>query len=198
MNLLDLTYVVFDLETTGLKAYEGNEIIEIGAVKVMNNVVIDTFDELAKPSKLIPEEITNITGITNEMVKDKDCEEVVFKKFLSWLGNDIILVAHNANFDMSFVREAIHRYNLGLFNYIVIDTLAISRFLTPSEKYHNLTVLMERYHVDWDEDKHHRADYDAMGTSKVLYKMLEKLNEKNINSLENLISIPKIVINKKR
>ena len=196
MNLNDLTYVVFDTETTGLNPKEGEELIEIGAVKIKNGKIFDRFDELIKPTKLISEKITSITNITNEMVKNSDDELTVLKRFLDWVGNDTILVAHNANFDLSFVKMAYLKYDLGFFNYTVIDTLGISRFLEPSERYHNLTVLMERYQVDWDENKHHRADYDAEGTALVLDKLINKLHDKNINTLDELYLIPRIIINK--
>ena len=198
MNLKDITYVVFDLETTGLNPLEGEEIIEIGAVKVKNNQVIDRFDELIKPSKPIPEKISLITNITNEMVQDKDSELNVLNRFLNWLDEDNILVAHNANFDLSFVKMAFTKYNLGIFNYTVIDTLGVSRYLTPAEKYHNLTVLMQRYDVTWDENKHHRADYDSEGTALVLDKLIDQLKTKNINTLEELYLIPRIIVNRKK
>ena len=192
----NLTYVIFDLETTGLNALDGEEIIEIGAVKLKDGKIIDRFDELIKPTKLISDKISEITSITNEMVKDKDTELNVLKKFLNWVGEDHILVAHNANFDLSFIRAAYLKYDLGRVNYTVIDTLGISRFLTPSERYHNLTVLMERYNITWDEDKHHRADYDAEGTALVLIKLLDKLKEKNITTIEELALVPRIILNK--
>ena len=198
MNLKDITYVVFDTETTGLNANDGEELIEIGAVKVKNNQIIDRFDELIKPSKLISSKISEITSITNEMVKDKDTELNVLKRFITWIGNDSVLVAHNANFDLSFVKMAYLKYDLGLFNYTVIDTLGLSRFITPAEKYHNLTVLMDRYEIEWDEDKHHRADYDSEGTALVLYKLIDKLKEKNINTLEELYLIPRVIVNRKK
>lgn len=196
MNLKDLTYVVFDTETTGLNPKEGEELIEIGAVKIKDGKIFDRFDELIKPTKLISEKITSITNITNEMVKNSDDELTVLKRFLDWVGNDTILVAHNANFDLSFMKMAYLKYDLGFFNYTVIDTLGISRFLEPSERYHNLTVLMERYQVEWDENKHHRADYDAEGTALVLDKLINKLHDKNINTLDELYLIPRIIINK--
>lgn len=130
------------------------------------------------------------------MVKNSDDELTVLKRFLDWVGNDTILVAHNANFDLSFMKMAYLKYDLGFFNYTVIDTLGISRFLEPSERYHNLTVLMERYQVEWDENKHHRADYDAEGTALVLDKLINKLHDKNINTLDELYLIPRIIINK--
>lgn len=195
-QLLDETYVIFDLETTGLDPKDGNSIIEIGAVRMRNNQIIDRFDELIDPKMELSEEITRITSITNDMLKGKDTEENVVKRFIEWVGNDI-LVAHNAKFDLSFINMACFKYNLGRFNFNVIDTLGLSRFLEPRERYHNLTVLMERYNIDWDEEKHHRADYDSEGTSLILYEMLKKLKDKNINSLKDLSTIPRIILNKK-
>lgn len=195
-QLLDETYVIFDLETTGLDPKDGNSIIEIGAVRMRNNQIIDRFDELIDPKMELSEEITRITSITNDMLKEKDTEENVVKRFIEWAGNDI-LVAHNAKFDLSFINMACFKYNLGRFNFNVIDTLGLSRFLEPRERYHNLTVLMERYNIDWDEEKHHRADYDSEGTSLILYEMLKKLKDKNINSLKDLSTIPRIILNKK-
>ena len=102
MNLKDITYVVFDLETTGLNPLEGEEIIEIGAVKVKNNQVIDRFDELIKPSKPIPEKISLITNITNEMVQDKDSELNVLNdvlpdaiKLLKSKGRLVVITFHS-------------------------------------------------------------------------------------------------------
>ena len=195
-QLLDETYVVFDLETTGLDPKDGNSIIEIGAVRVKNNQIIDRFDELIDPGMELSEEITRITSITNEMLKGQDNEENVVKRFIAWAGDDI-LVAHNAKFDLSFMYMACLKYSLGRLNFNVIDTLGLSRFLEPSERYHNLTVLMERYKINWDESKHHRADYDSEGTSLILYEMLKRLNAQNINTLEELSTKPRIILNKK-
>ncbi len=195
-KLLEETYVVFDLETTGLDPKDGNSIIEIGAVRVKNNEIVDRFDELINPGIKLSDEIIRITNITDDMLVGKPLEEDVVKKFISWVGNDI-LVAHNAKFDLSFIKMAYFKYNLGSFNFNVIDTLGLSRYLEPSERYHNLTVLMERYKITWDENKHHRADYDSEGTSLILYEMLKKLNEKNITTLEELGRIPRILLNKR-
>lgn len=195
-QLLDETYVVFDLETTGLDPKDGNSIIEIGAVRVKNNQIIDRFDELIDPGVELSEEITRITSITNDMLKGKDNEENVVKRFIEWASDDI-LVAHNAKFDLSFMYMAYLKYSLGRFNFNVIDTLGLSRFLEPSERYHNLTILMERYKITWDESKHHRADYDSEGTSLILYEMLKRLKEKNVNTLDELATKPRIILNKK-
>lgn len=195
-ELLNETFVVFDLETTGLDPKDGNSIIEIGAVRVRNNQIIDRFDELINPGMELSEEITRITSITNDMLVGKDTEENVMKRFIEWAKDDI-LVAHNAKFDLSFVDMACFKYSLGRFNFNVIDTLGLSRFLEPSERYHNLTILMKRYKIDWDESKHHRADYDSEGTSLILFEMLKRLKDKNINTLEELEKKTRIILNKK-
>jgi exonuclease, DNA polymerase III, epsilon subunit family len=195
-QLLNKTYVVFDLETTGLDPKDGNSIIEIGAVRVKDNQIIDRFDELINPNITLSDEITRITNITNEMLVGKPTEEVIIKKFIEWIKDDI-LVAHNANFDLSFIKMAYLKYNLGKFNFDVIDTLGISRFLEPYERYHNLTVLMNRYKINWDEKKHHRADYDSEGTSLIFFEMLNKLEKRGIVILADLSRKPQIVLNKR-
>lgn len=195
--LLNQTYVIFDLETTGLDPKIGNSIIEIGAVRMRDGIVLDRFDELIHPDVPVSQEITNITSITNEMLEGKPNEEEVVKKFLSWVKEDEILVAHNAAFDLSFLKMALFKYQLGNLNYDVLDTLGLSRYLEPNERYHNLTVLMERYEIEWEEDKHHRADYDSQGTGLILYEMLKRLDRRGIQSKEELFKIPKIFLNKR-
>lgn len=191
--LIDDTYVVFDLETTGLHANEGDSIIEIGAVKMKDGKIIDTYDKLIDPLKPLSEEIISITGITNEMVSGKPNEEDTVKDFISWIG-DLPVVAHNAKFDMSFINMAYLKYDLGRFNNTVIDTLGLSRYLESNERYHNLATLVIRYNIPWDENKHHRANYDAEGTALIFYKMLEKLKLNNINTMEDLKNYRTIVL----
>lgn len=191
--LLDLEYVVFDLETTGLKVSEGDSIIEIGAVKLKKGQIIDRFDLLIKPPRKISNEITNITGITNEMVVGACDEEEGIKKFMDWVL-DLPMVAHNAKFDLSFVEMAFLKYDMGRFNNTVIDTLGLSRYLESSERCHNLATLVQRYNIAWDEDKHHRADYDSEGTALILDKMLNKLDKNGIKTMDDLKRYRSIVI----
>lgn len=191
--LLDGTYVVFDLETTGLKASEGDSIIEIGAVKMQNGKIIDRFDEFIDPKRVLSDEIIKITGITNEMLKGKESEDVVVKKFMNWVG-DLPMVAHNAKFDMSFMYMAYVKYNLGRIENTVIDTLGLSRYLESNERWHNLATLVIRYNIPWDEEKHHRANYDAEGTALIFHKMLEKLSLNNITTLKDLKNYRTIVL----
>ena len=157
LDLLDTEYVVFDTETTGFNAAGGDQMIEIGAVKIKNGEITDSFDELIDPKRPIPKKITELTNITDEMVKGKDDEETVTKKFLDW-AKDAPMVAHNAKFDISFIEMAMKKYSLGEFKNTVIDTLELSRTLDQGYARHSLSALVQRYGVEFDEEGHHRAD----------------------------------------
>ncbi len=188
--IMDATYVVFDFETTGFNAGGGDSIIEIGAVKMKNGEILENYDELINPGHDISENITAVTNITNEMLVGKDNEENAVKRFIDWVG-DLPMVAHNAKFDCSFLEMAYKKYNLGKFNNPVIDTLELSRTLDNTYSRHSLTAITKRYDIPWDEESHHRADYDATGTALVLYKMLKKLDDRHfvvIKDLNNLVS----------
>lgn len=189
-ELLNTEYVVFDTETTGFNAGGADQMIEIGAVKIKNGVITDRFDSLINPGRHIPDKITELTCITDEMVKDCPSEEEVTKDFLKWTG-DLPMVAHNAKFDISFLEMAMKKYNLGKFKNTVIDTLELSRTLDQGFARHSLSALVKRYNVPFEEDAHHRADYDAEGTALVFHKMLKKLDSLNfdtIKSLDKLVS----------
>lgn len=184
-KLLDETYVVFDFETTGFNAGGADSIIEIGAVKMKGGEILERYDELINPGRALPEKITAITNITDQMLEDKDTEEEAVKRFIEFFG-DLPMVAHNAKFDVSFLEMAYKKYNLGTFTNPVIDTLELSRTLDNNYSRHGLSALVKRYNVPWDESAHHRGDYDAEGTALVLYKMLEKLDNRNIETMEQL------------
>ena len=185
LNLLETTYVVFDLETTGFNAGGADSIIEIGAVKINNGEIIDRFDELINPGRKLPAKITELTNITDDMLKDKDNEENTVKRFKEWVG-DLPMVAHNAKFDVSFIVMAHSKYNLGEFTNTVIDTLELSRALDTGYARHSLSALVKRYDVPWDESAHHRGDYDAEGTALVFHKMLKKLVSRNFETIKDL------------
>ena len=195
-KLLDSTYVVFDFETTGFNAGGEDSIIEIGAVKICNGEIIDRYNQLIDPGKKLSAKITEVTNITDTMLYGKPNEETAIKDFISWY-KDLPMVAHNAKFDVSFLKMAMAKYNLGEFTNPVIDTLEISRTLDNGYARHSLSALVKRYNVPWDEEAHHRADYDAEGTALVFHKMLKKLTDTNfetINDLNNLV--PKEEIHK--
>ena len=124
-------------------------------------------------------------------------EEEAVKKFISWIGGNLPMVAHNAKFDVSFIEMAYQKYNLGEFKNPIIDTLELSRALDNTEARHSLSAITKRYGVVFDEDAHHRANYDAEGTAYVLHKMLKKMYDQNfrkISELNNLV--PKDEIHK--
>ena len=189
-NMLEQTYVVFDFETTGFNAGGADSIIEIGAVKIHDGVIVEKYDELINPGRKLPQKIIDVTNITDEMLEGKDNEENAVKRFIEWFG-DLPMVAHNAKFDVSFLEMAYKKYNLGTFTNPVIDTLELSRTLDNNYARHSLSALVKRYNVPWDENAHHRGDYDAEGTALVFHKMMEKLDNRNIenmNQLDELVS----------
>lgn len=184
-SLIESTYVVFDFETTGFNAGGGDSIIEIGAVKICNGEIIDKFNELINPGRKLPPKITEITHITDKMLEGKDNEEGAIKRFKDWY-QDLPMVAHNAKFDVSFLEMAHKKYNLGTFTNTVVDTLELSRTLDNSYSRHSLSALVKRYEIPFDEDAHHRADYDAEGTALVYHKMMKKLVDRNYEAIEDL------------
>ncbi len=168
-------YVVIDLETTGLKPSEC-EIIEIGAVKVIGNKQ-ETFQSLVKPTYPISRAITNLTHITNEMVKDAPSIDEVLPRFLDFLGDNII-VAHNASFDLSFLSAACEKQSMP-FNNKYIDTLSWARRCYPQFRHHTLECLCDE--LDIDNSEEHRALSDALATQK-LYDILLDVREPRILS----------------
>ncbi len=188
-KFFETTFVVFDFETTGFNAGGGDQIIEAGAVKILDGEIIDRFDELIDPGRKLPPKITEVTNITDEMLKGKPSEEEVMKRFIDWVG-DLPMVAHNAKFDVSFLERAYQKYNFGTFKNCVIDTLKLSQTLDNTFARHSLSALVKRYDVPWDESAHHRADYDAEGTALVFHRMLKKMNA---NNFETILDMNKLV-----
>ena len=144
------TYVVFDTETTGFNPGLGNSMIEIGGVKVKNGEIIDRFDSLINPGCKIDEQITRVTNITDDDVKDAPNEEEVTKQFKEWIGN-LPLVAHNARFDKNMLDMAYYKYDLGRLENPIIDTLMLSRVINRDLKRHSLAALGKAYGVDTGE-----------------------------------------------
>ena len=195
--LLGQTYVVFDTETTGFNAGLNDQMIEIGAVKIRDGIVLDSFDRLINPGRHIDAEITKLTGITDAMVSECDNEEVVTNDFKEWIGN-LPLVAHNARFDISMLSMAYYKYNLGTLDNTVVDTLTISQVINKDLKRHSLTALTKNYGIEFEENDedtvsekhHHRADYDAEFTGYMFNKMLEQIDKLGIKTFNELANIP--------
>ena len=183
--MLDQTYVVFDFETTGFNAGGVDSIIEIGAVKIKDGMIIEKYDELINPGRPLPQKIIEVTNITDAMLEGKDNEENAVRRFIEWFG-DCPMVAHNAKFDVSFLEMAYKKYGFGTFTNPVIDTLELSRTMDNTYARHSLSALVKRYEVPWDESAHHRGDYDAEGTALVFYKMMKKLSNLHIEKMTDL------------
>ena len=177
----DDEFIVFDLETTGLSVLN-SEIIEIGAVKIQGGKVISVFNEYVKPTVSIPQNITELTGIDDSMVADADSIDKVLPRFLEFIGNRL-LIAHNANFDVSFIRKAARDLGYAFAN-PYLDTVTLSRFLNADLKSHKLDAVAKYY--DLGEFNHHRASDDAEMLSEIFFKMLEKMDRLGIHSFEAL------------
>lgn len=175
------TYVVLDIETTGLSAIK-DEIIEIGAVKLKDGKIVDRYHSLIKPQGVIPYEIENLTGITNKMVKDSPNIESVMPDFVDFIG-DSTIAAHNASFDMGFIYKTCEKFNLPLKN-PVLDTLNLSRTLIKKLKNHKLKTISEYFNIKLLN--HHRAIDDAKATSEILIELIKKLKEKGISNLSDI------------
>ena len=202
-DIYSATYVIFDTETTGFNPGLHDSMIEIGAVKMKDGAVIENFDELINPGVMIDSEITELTGITNNMVKNSLNEEDVTKKFKEWIG-DLPLVAHNARFDINMLESAYHKYNLGTLDNTVLDTMVISQIINKDLKRHNLSALTKNYGITFEENDgsggekhHHRADYDSEFTGYVFFKMLKQLDKNTIKTFNDLAKLPtELEINK--
>lgn len=157
-------YVVFDLETTGLDP-KNDSIIEIAAIKVQNDAVVDTFETLVNPEKPISRFISNLTGITDEMVAGAPPLAEVLPAFLQFVGN-FVVVGHNVNFDVNFIYDACCRMDCASFTNDYVDTLRLSRLLCPEAAHHRLEDLVERYGLE--EREAHRAMSDVLTTNDCL------------------------------
>ncbi len=173
--------VVFDIETTGLSAVH-NKIIEIGAVKIKGGEIIDRFDEFVDPGLPIPPEITELTSITDDMVKGADKIDGVLRRFLDFAGDDV-LIAHNANFDTGFIRVASEECGYKFEN-PYLDTVALSRFINTDLKSHKLDGLQRYFGLE--DFHHHRASDDAEMLARIFFCMTEKLKKYNISTYSQL------------
>ena len=178
---LDGTFVVFDIETTGFSPVK-NKIIEIGAVKVVEGEITDHFSVFVNPGVPIPYEITQLTGIHDEMVMEAEMIEQVLPKFVEFCEG-AVLVAHNANFDMSFINENIRRQKMKA-NYTYLDTLGLARVLLPGQAKHTLDAVCKTLKISLEN--HHRAVDDAGATAEMFIQFRKMLEEKEISSMEEI------------
>ena len=172
---------VFDIETTGFDNHSC-KIIEIGAVKIRGREIVDTMDIFVDPEMPIPEEITKLTSITDDMVRGQMKEREAIETFLKFAG-DTMLIAHNANFDVGFIRVACERLGIP-FDSTYLDTLGLSKYVNSDLKQHNLAAIAKFYQLD--DFHHHRASDDAATLAKIFMKMLELLESEGIRDFNSM------------
>ncbi|MCB2341005.1 PolC-type DNA polymerase III [Clostridium estertheticum] len=178
---LDDRFVVFDLETTGLSS-ENDKIIEIGALKIENGKIVDRFSEFVNPGIDIPYKIIELTGITNDNVSDAAFIEDVLPKFLEFT-KDSVLVAHNSDFDASFIKKNSQRLGLKFEN-AIMDTIPLAKYLLKDLKTFKLNTVAKYLGITLEN--HHRAVDDAKATADILLHCFGLLREKNILDLDTL------------
>ena len=179
--LSELSFTVFDTETTGLNPSEGDEIIQIGATRIVNSKLLkqESFEQLVNPGRLIPASGIPIHGITQDMVKGKPLITEVLPAFYAF-AHDTVLVAHNAAFDMKFLQ--LQERNTGLvFNHPVLDTLLLSAVAHPNQESHRLEAIAERFNIT--VLGRHTALGDAFVTAEVWLRLIPQLQAMGITTL---------------
>ncbi|MBQ8309771.1 MAG: PolC-type DNA polymerase III [Clostridia bacterium] len=180
--------VVFDIETTGLSV-QNCKITEIGAVKIKAGKVLDRFNTFVDPECPIPAEIVKLTGITDEMVAGAPKYPEALRSFFDFIGNDTekkplpLLIAHNANFDIGFIRHFAKEAGLPFEN-PYLDTVALSRHINPELKKHTLDSIADAYHLG--EFNHHRACDDAEMLAMIYFRMIELMEKSELKDLKAL------------
>ena len=175
MDLSEATYVVFDVETTGLSAIY-NDLIQVAASKMYKGNIIAEFDEFINPGHPLSAFTTELTGITDDHVKNAKPLVQVLKEFQEFC-KDTVLVAHNATFDVGFMNANYERHGLPKITQPVIDTLEFARNLYPEYKRHGLGPLTKRFGVALEH--HHMANYDAEATGRLLFIFIKEVAEKH-------------------
>lgn len=184
-RLRDLVYVVFDTETTGLRPSAGDEIVSIAAARICQGRVLsgETFSRLVNPGRPIPPESTKFHGITDEMVRTAPSAAIALKQFHAFV-EDAVLVAHNAAFDMSFLK--LKQDAAGVrFDHVVLDSLLLSAFLFPDIADHSLDAVAARLGIDIAG--RHSALGDAVATATIFAKLIELAEARGLGTLDELM-----------
>ena len=191
--LQETTFVVVDLETTGASPKKGAAITEIGAVKVKGGEIIGEFKSFVNPLSPIPEYITAMTGITDFMLADAPVIDEIFPTFLEFLGshNEAVLVAHNAPFDLSFLKSAAKDLDYEWPKYKTLDTVTIARQLLTKEDVRDCKLGTLAQFFGTKTEPNHRALDDAKATTEILHGLFERLGSLEITTLDQLLEFAK-------
>ncbi len=192
-DLSQTTFVIVDLETTGASPKNGSAITEIGAIKVKTGQVIDQFESFVNPLAPIPEYITDLTGITNQMLMNAPIIDEIFPKFLEFVGDheDSVLVAHNAPFDLSFLKSAAKELDLIWPKYRTLDTVTIARQVLSKEDVPNCKLGTLAEFFGTKVEPNHRALDDAKATTEVLHGLIERLGSIDVTTIDSLLNFAK-------
>ena len=176
------TYCILDIETTGF-SFRSDRITELAVVKYKDGEIVDQYSTFVNPEIPIPKKITEITGITDEMVKDAPKKEEVIKKFIEFIGEDSILVAHNANFDIGFIKYIAEKMGVEIEN-TYLDTLILARMLYTELSRFNQGAIAR--HLGIDVEVAHRALDDVLTLTKIFTNMLEILDSENVQNWDDI------------
>ncbi|TCS82536.1 3'-5' exonuclease [Tepidibacillus fermentans] len=179
-RLKEIEYVVFDTETTGFHPYAGDQIIAIGAVKLVRGQITETFHTYVNPLREVPKEIETLTGITNQQLKDQPLILDAIYQFLQFAYQSY-LVAHGADFDLHFLNIALKKHTGLKIRHPIIDTMNIAFHLLPRLDSHHLDRLLEFYQIPIVD--RHTALGDAKMTAKLFQCLLQQLEEKGISTV---------------
>jgi DNA polymerase III epsilon subunit family exonuclease len=191
--LQETTFVVVDLETTGASPKKGAAITEIGAVKVKGGEIIGEFKSFVNPLSPIPEYITAMTGISDLMLADAPVIDEIFPTFLEFVGshNEAVLVAHNAPFDLSFLKSAAKDLDYEWPKYKTLDTVTIARQLLTKEDVRDCKLGTLAQFFGTKTEPNHRALDDAKATTEILHGLFERLGSLEITTLDELFDFAK-------
>ena len=191
--LQETTFVVVDLETTGASPKKGAAITEIGAVKVKGGEIIGEFKSFVNPLSPIPEYITAMTGISDLMLADAPVIDEIFPTFLEFVGshNESVLVAHNAPFDLSFLKSAAKDLDYEWPKYKTLDTVTIARQLLTKEDVRDRKLGTLAQFFGTKTEPNHRALVDAKATTEILHGLFERLGSLEITTLDELLDFAK-------
>lgn len=188
-DLSSVTFVVLDLETSGASPQTGSAITEIGAVKVNGGKVIGTFKTFVNPGTPLPPFITELTGITDEMLHDAPAIESVLPLLLEFLGSEksTVFVAHNASFDLSFLKASAVLHGYIWPNFRVIDTVKAARFVLTKDDVANYQLGTLAAYFRTEISPNHRALDDALATVDVLHGIIERMGSFGITTINQMI-----------
>ena len=191
--LQQVTFVIIDLETTGASPKKGAAITEIGAVKVKSGEYLGHFESFVNPLTPIPEYITQMTGITDLMLATAPVIDEIFPTFLEFAGTDSesILVAHNAQFDLSFLKSAAKELDINWPSYKTLDTVTIARQVLTKEDVPNCKLATLAQFFGTKTEPNHRALDDAKATTEILHGLIERLGSFDVHTVESLMEFAK-------